>query len=754
MPRRGRAGRASRDGDPERVKLTDERHDDRPSGTERVDDVEAQWQREPFIQERDRIALPSWWQGERDPRLLIRYVAVLMGLVLLAALILTVPAIFHTQQPDPADAKAPTAASTGGGSGEADGSASGASATTDASDSTAAATPFYPFGASVLARGDRYGAVAADNAVCSQLGLSVLSELNGNAADAAVTTALCQGVLSPFASGLGGGCFALVRWRNGSADFIDAREVAPAALTEAQLLARGADASRSGALSIGVPGELAGLERLHQRYGSLLWSTVVQPVIPLAHNATVGALLARRLQHNREEVLDSPSMCEVFCDADRQRVLHEGEPLLQPTLAEFLTQVARRGASYLYHDMADTLAQEVRDAGGVLTAEDVRNYTVMHRRPLYSYYRGFEVIGAPPPSAGGAVIGMALNWLEGFGLWRRGHSRQSAQLLAEALKYGFANRPRLGDPAFVPDADAFARQVMLSKYVAARLRSAGDAGRTHEPAYYLQQQQQAALQYLPDDHGTTHISVMDVAGNAVALTSTVNLEFGAKLRSTAAGFVLNDEIDDFAVGNDSNAFGLAPSVANAVAPRKRPLSSMSPTLVVRSGEVVLVVGASGGPRIISSTLQVLLNAIDMGDDVAAAVAYPRLHHQLLPNVLVFEALTDRCRLYKKVDGKAVAAAAVWTEECAYLQRIGHVIGGSGSSAEDNADTQNAVGCAQAVFRPRAGLADWENGQATSASVRRDPGEGRVNATDVGGGGGGGSLYAASDPRKLGVAAAA
>eukprot|EP00166_Cyanidium_caldarium_P000359 ctg_1133.g253 len=151
-------------------------------------------------------------------------------------------------------------------------------------------------------------------------------------------------------------------------------------------------------------------------------------------------------------------MCEAFCDADRERVLHEGEPLLQPTLAEFLTQVARRGASYLYHDMADALAQEVRDAGGVLTAEDVRNYTVMHRRPLYSYYRGFEVIGAPPPSAGGAVIGMALNWLEGFGLWRRGHSRQSAQLLAEALKYGFANRPRLGDPAFVPDADAFARQ--------------------------------------------------------------------------------------------------------------------------------------------------------------------------------------------------------------------------------------------------------------------------------------------------------
>ncbi|KAK4530213.1 hypothetical protein CCYA_CCYA03G1070 [Cyanidiococcus yangmingshanensis] len=704
--------------------------------TQPVQDLESQQLHEPFLF-RSTTVLPTWWEGERDPRELRKYAILFVCLVVFAAAVLSVPFFLPPTEENKAQGAAPSYGDPKSGADEGAGVVGGASQSHSQGNLPKLATDlhgFAPFGSSTLVSGEHYGAVAADNYACSQLGLQILSELGGNAVDAAVTTALCQGILSPFASGIGGGCFALIRLKNGTVDFIDARETAPENMTHEMLREKSSESTRRGGLSVAVPGELRGLELMHGLYGKLPWKQVVLPVIGLARNASVGTMLARRLQQNSLAILDSPTMCDVFCDPSRSRVLLENETLTQTALANFLEQVATKGSDYLYEDNAPTLAAEIQSAGGLVRVRDLHEYQAVRRRPLQSFYRGFEVWGAPLPSSGGPSIAMALNILEGYSLPSRGHSNETFQLIIEALKYAFASRSRLGDPDFVPDAVTHVSDYMLSKTVAARLRETLDTFQTHSADFYF-----GAEGINPsissEDHGTTHLSVLDADGNAVALTSTINLEFGSMLRSRATGIVFNDEVDDFSIAGHSNAFEIAPMEPNYPAGKKRPLSSMSPTIVVRNGRVVLVLGGSGGPRIISSTLQVLLNVLDFGDDLAEAISLPRVHHQLLPNVLWMEALQEKCE-FGGLNTERAANGSKWLRICKYMRQIGHQIE---ASLDHEQLAPEMVGCVQAVLRPRAGLPLF--------GVEMTPERLRNSSAD-------GAFYAASDPRKRGMAAAA
>jgi len=700
-------------------------------------DVESQQQREPFLV-RSGLELPSWWEGERDPRELRKYALLFFFLVLFAAAVLSIP-IFLPPSDERAGTSTPSQAADSTHDSKGGPVAGGSDAHKGArgDDTTAASLVenFAPFGKSILARGERYGAVAADNPVCSKLGLQVLSELGGNAVDAAVTSALCQGVLSPFASGIGGGCFALVRLQNGSTDFIDARETAPMNLTHQLLRERGPESTRHGGLSIAVPGELRGLELIHALYGKLSWRDVVLPVIPLARNATVGTMLAYRLAQNAPTILKSPTLCEVFCDPSGSRVLAENETLVQTALAELLTQIALHGADHLYNHSASTLAKEIQEAGGLMTAEDISGYQPKRRQPLQSFYRGFEILGSSLPSSGGPAIAMALNILEGYNMPSRGHSNESLQLVTEALKYAFASRSQLGDPDFVPEAAVHVSDYMVNKAAAARLRETLDTLQTHPADYYFDAERIHSTIGGVDDHGTTHLSVLDAQGNAVALTSTINTEFGSMIRSRSTGIVFNNEIDDFSVAGHPNAFDISPSEPNFPVPGKRPLSSMSPTIVVRNGRTVLVVGGSGGPRIISSTLQVLINVLDFADGLVEAISMPRVHHQLLPNVLWMEAVGQKCEL-GGVRSAQEKNSGIWTQMCQYMRRVGHEIEGS---QDHESIAPEMVGCVQAVVRPHAGLPLF-------ALHSNEPVQ-RGTVQD-------GIMYAASDPRKRGQAAAA
>jgi gamma-glutamyltranspeptidase len=701
-----------------------------------LQDLEAQQQREPFLY-RSVTVLPAWWAGERDPRELRKYAVLFLCLVVFAATVLSVPFFL----PPPEERKADgVSASVPGSTGESSGGNNVGSATSQSNAPGNAPKPqveladFAPFGQSTLVSGARFGAVAADHPICSRLGLEILSELGGNAVDAAVSTTLCQGVLSPFASGVGGGCLALIRLQNGTIDFIDARETAPENMTHETLRGRNPESTRRGGLSIAVPGELRGLELMHSLYGRLPWKQVVLPVVRIARNDSVGAMLARRLEENRQDILGSSTMCEVFCDPTGTRVLQENETLTQPALASTLEQVASKGSDYLYHEMASTLAAEIQNAGGLVSTRDLREYRAIRRQPLQSFYRGFEIFGAPLPSSGGASMAMALNILEGYSLPSRKHSNESLQLIVEALKYAFASRSLLGDADFVPDAVSHVNHYMLSKSAAAHIRETLDTFQTRPADFYFDAEG-IDFSMAAEDHGTTHLSVLDAEGNAVALTSTINLEFGSMLRSSSSGIVFNDEIDDFSIADYPNAFGIVPMQANYPAPRKRPLSSMSPTIVVRNGRVVLVVGGSGGPRIISSTLQVLLNILDFGDDLAEAISLPRVHHQLLPNVLWMEALGEKCSL-DRLSAARSANSSKWARVCNYMRELGHQIE---ASLDPERLAPEMVGCVQAVLRPKAGLPLF-HGETTVERSRNSSADG--------------VFYAVSDPRKKGLAAAA
>lgn len=474
------------------------------------------------------------------------------------------------------------------------------------------------------------GAVATENGLCSDIGTSIMRDLGGNAVDAAVASCLCIGVLNSFSSGIGGGGVMLLHTKEGHSELIDFREVAPSAASQDMYRDRPVEASRTGGLSVAVPGELAGLEYAWQQHGSghVAWKDLVLPSAELARNFTVPALLAKWIADTPEIVVD-PGLRSVYApDGVRKK---EGDTVSNPRLADTLALVAENGASAFYSrtsSLAQQLVADIQQAGGIITADDLHNYlhnaTVKVRRPVKGFYRGLEVLSAGPPF-GGACVVMALNLLEAYNLPLLGPTAQAYHWVAEALAFAYADRMGLADPQFADLHNL--THAMLSKEHAGRLRRRLRADKTFPYTHY---EDMVPLGNPVNDEGTTHISVIDPDGNAVSMTSTVNLIFGSKVLSPSTGVVLNSQMDDFSIPGRANAYDLPPSEANFIRPGKRPLSSMSPSIVLRDGEVYLIVGASGGSRIITGTLQTFLNVVDYRQGLWKAVSRPRVHHQLLP----------------------------------------------------------------------------------------------------------------------------
>ena len=488
---------------------------------------------------------------------------------------------------------------------------------------------------SIHAVAAEHGMVVAQEKIAARIGADVLRR-GGNAVDAAVATGFAMAVTYPRAGNLGGGGFMVIHSADRGEDVaIDYRETAPAATTAQIFLGpdgKPDDAkSRDSALGTGVPGTVAGLTLALEKYGSgkLTLSDLLQPAIDLARDGIVIADdLADSLPGWHPRLARWPS-ARIFSRADGSS-LREGDRLVQPDLAVTLATITEQGRRGFYEGpIAEKLVKAIGDAGGLMTSEDLGSYQATIRAPLRGSYRGYEIVSMPLPSSGGVVLLETLNILEGFPMADTNQDAAAGlHVMIEAMKRAYADRARyLGDPAFVNAPMA----TLISKEYAAKQRVSIDS---HHATPWTD-----ALSATPPREGsnTTHFSVVDAAGNAVSNTYTLNFSYGLGLVAEGTGVLLNNELDDFtAAPGASNAYGLVGFEANLPGPGKRPLSSMSPTIVLKDNKPVLVTGSPGGSRIISTVLQVIVNVIDHHMDVAAAVAAPRLHHQWLPDEVRIE----------------------------------------------------------------------------------------------------------------------
>jgi gamma-glutamyltranspeptidase/glutathione hydrolase len=481
-----------------------------------------------------------------------------------------------------------------------------------------------------------HGIVVAQEKTAARIGADILKR-GGNAIDAAVATGFAMAVTYPRAGNLGGGGFMVIHSAERHEDVaIDYRETAPAATTPGIFL--GADGkpdtakSRDSALGIGVPGTPAGLALALEKYGSgkFTLAELLQPAIALARDgALVSDDSADTLPDWHRRLARWPSAAKIFSRADGTS-LREGDTLIQTDLAATLSAIATQGPRGFYEGaVAERLVKAIGDAGGIITQDDLKSYQPVIRAPVRGNYRGHDIVSMPQPSSGGVVLLETLNILEGFPMqdMKQG-SPPSLHVMIEAMKRAYADRARyLGDPAFVSAPVA----TLIAKDYAARQRAGIDLD--HATPWT------DSLSAVPPREGsnTTHFSVVDSLGNAVSNTYTLNFSYGVGLVAEGTGVLLNNELDDFtAAPGASNAYGLVGFEANLPGPGKRPLSSMSPTIVLKDGKPVLVTGSPGGSRIISTVLQVIVNVVDYNMDVAAAVAAPRLHHQWLPDEVRIE----------------------------------------------------------------------------------------------------------------------
>jgi gamma-glutamyltranspeptidase / glutathione hydrolase len=482
-----------------------------------------------------------------------------------------------------------------------------------------------------------HGMVVAQEKIAARIGADILRQ-GGNAVDAAVATGFAMAVTYPRAGNIGGGGFMVLHLADHNEDAaIDYREAAPTATTRDIFL--GADGkpdaakSRDSAFSIGVPGTVAGLTLALEKYGSghFTLAQLLKPAIDLARD---GFVLTDDMADTLPEAYEKrlarwPASAKIFSRPDGTS-LQEGDKLVQGDLAAALTAIAEQGPRGFYEGpIAEKLVKAVGDAGGIMTLDDLKSYQAIVRTPVRGNYRGYDIVSMPLPSSGGTVLLETLNILEGFPLddMKQG-SPASLHLLVEAMKRAYADRARyLGDPAFVNAPT----NILMAKDYAAKQRASIDPDHATAAAEIV-----AAL---PPREGpnTTHYSIVDSHGNAVSNTYTLNFPYGVGLVADGTGVLLNNELDDFtAAPGASNAFGLVGFEANLPGPGKRPLSSMSPTIVLKDGKPVLLTGSPGGSRIISAVLQVIVNVLDYRMDVAEAVAAPRLHHQWMPDVVRVE----------------------------------------------------------------------------------------------------------------------
>ncbi|CAN4097256.1 unnamed protein product [Withania somnifera] len=500
-----------------------------------------------------------------------------------------------------------------------------------------------------------HGVVAADDGRCSRIGRDVLRE-GGHAVDAAVATALCLGVVSPGSSGIGGGAFMVVRSADGKAQVFDMRETAPKKASE-NMYAGNAAQKASGALSIAVPGEIAGLYKAWKQYGKLPWRRLVKPAAHLAHSGfKVSPFLHMQMLSSESDIMADKGLRDLF--TSNGSLLRIGDICYNKQLGKTLRALSAYGIRPFYNgSIGIKLIKDIRKSGGILTMEDLQQYQVQIREPITADVMGYKIISMPPPSSGGAAMMLILNILAQYGFPMEGPSPVVIHRQIEALKHAFAVRMNLGDPDFANITDVV--NDMLSTEFAKQLKKTIYDNMTFDANHY------GGKWNMINDHGTSHLSIVDSERNAVSLTTTINAYFGSKYLSPSTGIILNNEMDDFSIPANRSENVPPPAPANFIHPGKRPLSSMTPTIVQKGGQLRAVVGASGGSLIIAGTTDVLLNHFARGMDPFSSIMAPRYYHQLIPNVLLYENWTI-------VTGDHIEAPA---KIRGALQKKGHVLFG-------------------------------------------------------------------------------
>lgn len=547
---------------------------------------------------------------------------------------------------------------------------------------TLALLPASAFAASQPAVEAANGMVVSSQRLASEAGVAVL-KAGGNAVDAAVAVGYALAVVNPCCGNIGGGGFMTIHLASGKDTFLNFRETAPGKATETMYLDADGNPvkglSIDGYLAAGVPGTVMGLDYALDHYGTQPRAAVMAEAIRLAREGFVlGRADTDILDAKADHLARDPEAGRIFLKADGSRY-RPGDRLTQPDLAATLDLIAKDGPKAFYHGpIAAKVAAASAANGGLLTTADFANYTVAETAPLTCSYRGHVVASAPPPSSGGTTICEILNILEGYDLKALGfRSAASVHLMVEAMRHAYMDRNTyLGDPAFVNNP----LDRLLSKSYAADIRKRIDPAKATPSA---------AVQPGTPPHEkpeTTHYSVVDAAGNAVSVTYTINGAFGAGVVAPGTGFLLNNEMDDFTVKPGvKNLYGLVQGKANSIAPGKRPLSSMSPTLVTKDGETLLVLGSPGGSRIITITLETILNVVDYGMAPQEAVDAPRIHHQWLPDTVYTEPFglsPDTVRILEAM-GHTVTEQKPWG--AAELIQVGGVGGGQKDAASSGGD---------------------------------------------------------------------
>jgi gamma-glutamyltranspeptidase/glutathione hydrolase len=477
------------------------------------------------------------------------------------------------------------------------------------------------------------GMVVSSESNASQVGVDILKR-GGNAVDAAVAVGFALAVTHPFAGNIGGGGFMLIRMNDGETTLVDYREMACGQATrEMYLDSRGdviKDASTVGYRAVAVPGTVAGLYLALQKFGTLKWSDVIQPAIHLARDGfRVSYAFSQSLRNASKLLAQFPESNRIFLRDGN--FYEEGELFKQPELADTLERIAARGPREFYEgETAKKLAADMAAHGGLITEEDLKGYSAKWRIPVRGTYRGYDIISAPPPSSGGTALIEILNTLEHFDLRSMGAlSAAALHVEAESMRRAFSDRALyMGDSDFVklPVAGLISKKYSDKLAREINLTQATASATVHNPDPFAFEGTE-----------TTHYSIVDHWGNAIANTYTLNAGYGSGVTAKGLGFLLNDEMDDFTSKPGSpNMFGLIQSENNSIQARKRPLSAMTPTLVLKQGRLFMVTGSPGGPTIINTVLQTIVNVIDFGMNIQEAVDAPRIHHQWMPDELQVE----------------------------------------------------------------------------------------------------------------------